>query len=165
VNGISKDVYQFDDFLAEVGTEQKGFAASIHEALLRDGYKCRIENKASGLFVSHSHPKTKRSITNLFFRKSGLFFRIYADNNDRYADLLNRMPADMEREIDKAPVCKRFIDPEDCNPKCIMGYDFSIRGKQYRKCRYVCFQFKVTAENMPFLSEFTKNEMENRNSI
>ena len=32
----------------------------------------------------------------------------------------------MKKEITKASVCKRLINPNDCNPKCAMGYDLKI---------------------------------------
>jgi len=99
---------------------------------------------------------------NFLFRKSGLFVRIYADNFSRYTDFLNCLPEKMEKEIAKASVCKRLIDPATCNPKCIMGYDFSIRDNRYQKCRYSCFQFAVNFESVPVLSEFIERERRER---
>jgi len=153
---------QFDDFLSEVAPDYREFVANAHELLLRDNYKLKIEAKASGLFVSYSHPKTKRSMLNFLFRKSGLFVRIYADNFSKYANFLNCLPEKMEKEIGKASVCKRLIDPATCNPKCIMGYDFSISDKRYQKCRYSCFQFAVNFESVPVLSEFIERERKER---
>ena len=153
---------QFDDFLSEVTPDYREFVANTHELLLRDNYRFKIESKASGLFVSYSHPKTKRSMLNFLFRKSGLFVRIYADIFSRYTDFLNSLPEKMEKEIGKASVCKRLIDPASCNPKCIMGYDFSIRDNRYQKCRYSCFQFAVNFESVPVLSEFIERERKER---
>jgi hypothetical protein len=160
---MSKEkTYQFEDFLSEVGVDNREFVANIHAMLAQDGYKCKIELKASGFFVSYSHPKTKRSMLNFLFRKNGLFTRIYADNVIRYADFLNRLPEKMEKEINKAPVCKRLINPEDCNLKCITGYDFSVKDNRYRKCRYQCFQFSVNPDSRPVLISFIEKERKER---
>jgi len=101
-------------------------------------------------------------MVNFLFRKNGFLVRIYADHLGKYADFLNSLPEKMEKEIKKAPVCKRLIDPEDCNPKCITGYDFLIRDSRYQRCRYCCFQFSVNPEMVPVLSEFIENERKER---
>jgi hypothetical protein len=69
----------------------------------------------------------------------------------------------MEKEIAKSSVCKRMINPEDCNPKCVMGYDFFIRKNNYKKCRYNCFQFEVNPENVQVLLDFIECERKERN--
>ena len=159
---MEKVKYQFEDFLSEVGADDREFVCKIHESLLHDDYRIKIECKASGLFVSYSHTKSKRSIVNFLFRKNGLFVRVYADHLGKYADFLNILPERMEKEIRKAPVCKRLINPEDCNPKCITGYDFSIRDSRYQRCRYMCFQFAIHREAIPVLSKFIENERKER---
>jgi len=159
---MEKIVYQFEDFLAKVKQDYKEFVTKIHEALVQDGYKVKIESKTSGFFVSYSHSKTKRVMLNFLFRKKGLLIRLYADNFNKYADFLNRLPEKMEREIEKASVCKRLINPEDCNPKCIMGYDFFIKENHHQKCRYSCFQFEINPESIPALSDFIENERKER---
>jgi len=155
---MEKQVFQFENFLADVPPDCKEFAAKIHESLLGDGYKCKIESKASGFFVSYSHPQTRRSLLNFLFRKQGLLLRLYADHAGQYADFLNGLPEEMEREIKKAPVCKRLLNPADCNPKCVAGYDFFVGENHYQKCRYGCFQFAVNARSIPVLTEFVELE-------
>ena len=157
--------YDFDNFLADVSPEYRGFAENIHGALLGEGYKCRVESKANGFLVSYSHPKTKRSILNFLFRKRGLYIRLYADNLVAYAGLLDRLPESMEKAIAKAPVCKRLIDPADCNSRCPMGYDFTIRGVRYQKCRYNCFLLEVAPESAPVLAELIEEERRGRGGL
>ena len=157
-----KITYQFDDFLATVDADNKDFVLKINEVLQNNNYKSKVENKASGFFVAYTHPKTKRNIMNFLFRKNGLLVRIYADNFNKYTDFLNLLPEEMEKEIAKSTICKRLINPNDCNPKCIMGYDFSIRNTNYKKCRYSCFQFAVNPSSMPVLSDFIENERKER---
>lgn len=159
---MEKAVYQFEDFLAEVKQDYEDFVTKIHEALVQDGYKVKIVSKVSGFLVSYSHSKTKRVILNFLFRRKGLLIRLYADNFNKYTDFLDRLPEKMEKEIEKAPVCKRLTNPEDCSPKCIMGYDFFIKDKHYQKCRYSCFQFEINPESIPVLSDFVENERKER---
>jgi hypothetical protein len=62
-----KERHLFEDFLAEVNAEQRVAVTNIHESMTGSGYKNKVEKKASGFLVSYTHPKTKRSILNLFF--------------------------------------------------------------------------------------------------
>jgi hypothetical protein len=161
---MAKNDHSFEDFLSEVAPQYKGFVKGIHDSLMKEGYKAKTELKASGFFVSYSHPKSKRSLLNFFFRKNGLKARIYADNHDEYKDILNDLPKSMVDEIEKAHVCKRLIDPNECSPTCAKGFDFFIKGVRYQKCRYGCFEFVVTEENVPVLSEFIEKECSLRRS-
>ena len=160
---MEKTVYKFEDFLTSVEPEHKYFFTKIHESLIQENYKTKIESKAAGLFISYAHPKTKRSILNFLSRKNGKLVRIYVDSCDKHADLLNALPEKMEKEIAKSGVCKRLTDPTTCNPKCMMGYDFSINGNHYKKCRYSCFTFLVDDESIPVITAFVENEMTGRN--
>jgi hypothetical protein len=155
---MEKTVFKFEDFISGVGSEYKDFVAGINNKLQSDGYKVKIESKASGFFISYSHPKTKRSILNFFHRKKGLYVRIYADGLSNYADILDALPDEMQMELAKAHVCKRLVNPDDCNPKCIMGYDFEMKGNRYQKCRYSCFQFAVDTGSIPAISDFIERE-------
>ena len=98
------------------------------------------------------------SLLNFLFRKKGLLVRVYADHHEQYADFFDLMPETMEKEIAKATPCKRLINPADCNPRCVLGFDFSVAGRRYQKCRYSCFQFVVTPESIPVISAFLDKE-------
>jgi hypothetical protein len=150
--------YQFEDFLADVNKEQKVEVIKIHESMTGSEYRNKVEKKASGFFVSYTHPKTKRSICNLFFRKEGLQIRIYAENHKQYADFIDNLPEDMEAQVAKAVNCKRFLTPPECSDTCSAGYDISIRGKRYQKCRYSCFHFKANTEGFPVITKFIELE-------
>ena len=149
---------QFDDFLLAVEPVHRDFVQSVHGVLQDADYKLKIEEKAAGNFAAYVHPKTKRSALNLFFRKKGLMVRIYPESLIAYADILNALPKAMADAIDKAPDCKRLLSPDDCNPKCATGYDFTVGGKRFRKCRFMCFQFSVTEESKPVLTAWIKRE-------
>jgi len=154
--------YRFEDFLTCVDPAFKKFAVGVHESLLRESYKIKIESRASGITVSYSHPKTRRGVLNFFFHKKKLLTRIYADNLARYNNFINRIPERMEKEISKATLCKRLVNQGECNPKCIKGYDFFIGNSRYQMCRYNCFEFEVNAESIPVLTEFIENERKER---
>ena len=159
---MSKTEYQFEDFLADVSDCYKAFVNKVHEKLLQDNYRIKIESKASGFLVSYVHPKMKRTILNFLFRKKGLLVRVYGDNCNKYCDVLNRLPESMVRQIDKSGVCKRLVDLESCNSRCATGYDFHIGKNHYQKCRYNCFCLDVDAESIPFLLELIERESKER---
>ena len=148
--------YQFSDFIKVVEPQDKEFVQNIHDNLIGDGYKTKIENKATGMFIAFSHPKTKRAFLNLFFRKTGLQARVYAEGHKSYLDFIGKSPEEIEQRIAKAKTC------DSCGPTCTKGYSFSIRGTDYFKCRYGCFHFEVTATNKPFIAELIKLEKATR---
>ncbi len=159
---MEKTEITFESFLLEVDKEYHDFVGKVNQILLDEGHKHKIELKASGYFVSYIHPKTKRSILNFLFRKKGLLIRIYADNCSKYPEFINTIPESMEKEIIKASVCKRLIDPQTCNPKCVTGYDFHIGNNRYQKCRNSSFQFEVNNNSIPILLDFIIHESKER---
>ena len=148
----------FDDFLLTVEDDNKAFALEINEKLIADNYKTKIELKANGYLVSYSHPKTRRSILNFVFRGNKLCVRMYADKFSKYESFINSLPEPIEKEIAKSAACKRLLNPGDCNPRCVAGYDIIINGNRYVKCRYDCFLLMITPENSDIIKEFIENE-------
>ena len=144
--------YKIDDFLKEVEPAHQAFARATHEMLTIGGYKIKMESKASGMFVSYSYPKTKRSLLNFLFRKSGLLVRLYPDNASTPFSMDN-LPASMEEELYKAPDCKM------CSEKCTKGNKFLLRGQTYDKCRYNSFMFVVTEESKPVITKWIETEV------
>jgi hypothetical protein len=65
----------------------------------------------------------------------------------------------MKQEIKKASICKRLVNPEDCNPRCVMGYTL-FDGARFQKCRYMAFQPTLSEENNPYIIQFLKNELD-----
>ena len=150
---------QFEDFLLQIPAHAQGFAEGVHARLTGMGYRCKIESKPSGVLVSYGHPKSRRVILNFLARKKGVFTRIYGDNHAAYADFLRALPQGMEGDIRRAANCKRLRNPEDCNSRCPMGYDFFVGDTHYQKCRYSCFQFLATPESIPVIGEFVEREL------
>jgi len=68
----------------------------------------------------------------------------------------------MVKAIDAALVCKRLLDPTACNSKCSAGYDFTVSGKRFQKCKNGCFVFFINNENNSYIKSFVENEMRAR---
>jgi len=156
------EAIKFEDFLMEVDSACLTIVLGLHEYLMEQECAVKIESAKSGYVVSYSHSKTKKVIANYVFRKKGLIIRIYGDHVSNYMDFVNTLPESMVREIEKAPVCKRLIDPTKCNSRCPMGYVFDLKGTEYKKCRYNSFMFLVNDESGPFIKTFLAHELAER---
>ena len=140
----------FNDFLKAVEPQHRQFAEGVHKELTAGGYKMKIESKASGLFITYKHPKTKRSLLNFLFRKSGLLVRLYPVSKTPAVPALT---AEMVKEVGKTRTC------DNCSEKCQKGYKFTIGGQAYDKCHYGAFLFAVTEESKPILTKWIHDEI------
>jgi hypothetical protein len=75
---------------------------------------------------------------------------------------MNTLPEEMIKAIGKSSVCKRMIDPNTCNSRCTMGYDFIIGSKRFQKCKNSSFMFLISDENNPYIKSFIENEVTER---
>ena len=150
---------KFADFLETVDNRYQNFVINTNDFLVLNNCKCEIKSAKSGFTVSYILSSNKRTLATFVFRKTGLKLRIYPEHLYQYADFLNTLPDKMKNEIQKASVCKRLINPDDCNPKCVMGYDFFIDGGHYKKCRYMAFMLTLTAESNPYIKTFLEKEL------
>ena len=155
---MDKNNIKFEDFLMDVYPAYHDFVNQTHDYLLENGCGIKLSVAKSGYLVSYTD-KNKRVIANFVFRKSGLVIRIYGDAVNQYNDFLETLPDEMVKAIGKAPVCKRLIDITKCNPKCRMGYQFTLHGVLQKKCQYNCFMFTVNFESIPFISDFLGREL------
>ena len=161
---MAKDEVSFEQFLTAVEHPYQGFISDLHNYLVDNDYKVKIELKSSGFFASYKHSKTKKSILNLLFRKKGLIARVYGENANKYLEFMDTLPEEMVKSIEKALVCKRLINPNDCNPKCSMGYDFSVNGSRFQKCKNSCFMFDINNKNNLYIMSFIENEIKARSA-
>ncbi len=159
---MSKEQIVFEDFLTNVSPVNLDFVNKTHDFLLQNGCTYKIEVAKSGHVVSYVLAKTKKVIVNYVFRKSGLIIRIYGDHINKYTDILTSLPENMAKTIEKAPVCKRLVDPTKCNSRCTMGYVFDLKGTTHQKCRYNSFMFEVKEENYEAIKSFLELELKNR---
>lgn len=143
---------QFNEFLNTVDSRYQLFVTKINDLLMLNKCKCNIKPAKNGFLVSYL--LNKKTVASFVARKSGMKLRIYPKSIVKHEDFLNSLPAKMKKEIKKASVCKRLIDPEACNPKCVMGYDFMMDNEHFQKCRYMAFTFTLSEESNPYIKTF-----------
>jgi len=160
---MAQEKLSFEQFLEAVDISQRAFIHDVHNYLTDNGCKEKVEEKKSGFFASYKHVKSKRAIVNFLFRKKGLIVRIYGENADKYLDFLNTLPGEMVQSIEGASICKQLVYGT-CSPKC-RGYDVTIKGNRFQRCRYGAFQFVVSNENNPYIKLFVENEVNERNAV
>ena len=151
---------KFSIFMETVDVRLRSFVSSIHAYLAENGCKCDIKLQKSGYVVSYIQNSSKRTLATFISRKTGMRLRIYPEHLQEYQTFLDTLPEKVKKEIKKASVCKRLIDPGACNPKCSMGYTFVLDGEQYQKCRYMAFQPALSEENVPYVMQFLQKELQ-----
>lgn len=152
------ETYTFEDFLATVEDQDQEFVRGVHRELAALGCRADVKAAKSGYVVSYM--VNKKTVANYVFRKKGLIMRIYANHISEYMDILDTLPDSMTETIRKAPVCKRLLNPEDCNQRCQMGYDFIMKGERFQKCRNGAFLFLLTEESKPFVESLVLHEVQ-----
>lgn len=149
----------FLEFLDMIENSNRAFVRDINQFLLDNGCTCDMKTAKSGFTVSYILKGTRKTLATFVCRKTGVKLRIYPQKLSQYASFLNTLPEKMKKEISKASVCRRLINPHDCNPKCVTGYDFFMDNAHHQKCRYMAFMPTVTEENNPFIKEFLEREL------
>lgn len=149
-----------EEFLNSLSETQRQPVKQLHDWLI--GHDCQIEIKTakSGYAVSYLTGSPKRTLANFVCRKTGIKMRLYPQALHTYEPFLDTLPEKLKKDIRKASVCKRMIDPDDCNPRCQTGYDFMMDGEHYQKCRYMAFMPTVTQESLPYLIDFLEHEFQ-----
>ena len=162
---MPKAKYQFEDFLIIIKDEYKSFVTTVHELMLQDGCRPKIEiTKSNGFQLAYFQPKVKSvagRILILYFHHEELTVRIHIENHTKYPKLLNDLPEQAVHQVDKASDCVKFANPEKCWQGC-KGYDFYIGEKHYQKCIVNCLQVKIDSESIPVLLELIKSESKAR---
>ena len=148
----------YDEFLETTGAS-RNLVEDINNFLLDSNCKREIKTAKSGFTVSYLFRDTKRTLATFVCRKTGIKIRIFPQHLNEYTGFLDTLPAKMKKEIAKASVCKRLVNPNDCNPKCVMGYDFIMDKERYQKCRYMAFMPSITEESTPYIKKFLQNEL------
>lgn len=148
---------EFAEFLSAAGKDS-ALIVEIDGFLAERGCLREISTAKSGYTVSYQLFGHK-TLATFVCRKTGVKLRIYPQNIKNYESFLDTVPDKMKKEIIKASVCKRLVNPAACNPKCVTGYDFVMDGERYQKCRYMAFMPSVTSETTPFILEFLEKEI------
>ena len=148
----------YDEFL-EITGSSRSYVEDINDFLLENDCKREIKTAKSGFTVSYLRKDSQKTLATFICRKTGIKIRIYPQRLPAYMAFLDTLPAKMKKEIAKASVCKRLVNPDDCNPKCVMGYDFIMDKERYQKCRYMAFTPSITEESIPYIKKFLQNEL------
>ena len=146
----------YDEFLETTGASRDR-VEEINDFLMDRSCKREIKTAKSGFTVSYLLQDSKKTLATFVCRKTGIKLRIFPQRLNEYMGFLDTLPAKMKKEIIKSSVCKRLINPNDCNPKCVMGYTFVMDKEYYQKCRYMAFMQTVTEESTHFIKEFLQN--------
>lgn len=150
---------QFEEFLSILNDREVPLAIPIDEMYLSGGSKRNIKESASGFTVSYLSGATKKTIANFVCRKTGLKIRITPEKPFDCGELLNDLPENMRTDMIRGNTCKRLLGENVCNPRCAMGYAFTLDGEYYSKCRAMAFMFSVTDENVKHITEFIKKSL------
>lgn len=153
---------KFPLFLETVDKRFQDFVKEINDYLAEQGCTCEIKTAKSGYVVSYILSAAKRTLATFVSRKTGMKLRIYPEHIHDYESFLDTLPEKMKKDIRKASACKRLLNPDDCNPKCVMGYSFEMEGQQYQKCRYMAFMPSLSEKNNPYIKQFLEKELLNR---
>lgn len=148
----------YDTFLESTGAS-RDFVEEINRLLLDSNCTREIKTAKSGFTVSYLMQDTKKTLATFVCRKTGIKIRIFPQRLPAYMEFLDTLPTKMKKEIAKASACKRLANPNDCNPKCVMGYDFMMDQEHYQKCRYMAFILSVTEESTPYIKKFLQYEL------
>lgn len=150
---------EFVEFLETLDGGNRDFVIDIDKFLLENGCKREIKIAKSGHLVSYIFKETKKTLVNFVCRKTGVKIRIYPVNVNKYEDFLDTLPAKMKKGIEKSSDCKRLLNPDACNPKCAMGYDFHMDSEHYQKCRNMAFMHDLNDENNAYIKTFLEKEI------
>jgi hypothetical protein len=159
---MSKNELQFDNYLSDINPEFETYVMQVYEKLTAHGCAVKLQEAKSGYVVSFLDPETKKTVANFISRKKGPIIRIYGDNAGKYMDVIASLPDNMLKDIEKAPVCRRLIDPAKCNSRCVMGNILTINGVEHKKCRINCFMFVMDAQNIPSILALLDSEISQR---
>ncbi len=146
----------FEEFLETVGENDRGFISGTHGFLLENGCDCVVKNAKMGIYVTYV--RQKRTLLNLVRRKSGIQARIYAAHAGEYGDFLDTLPEKVKNKTKKSNDCRKLIGTGD-DPRCTGGYEFTMDGEVYRKCRNNAFLIPLSEENYPFIKKFLEKEL------
>lgn len=152
--------YKFAAFIALIEECNRNFVMDINEYLIQNNCSCEIKDAKNGYTVSYTMNKNKKTLATFVLRKAGARLRLLPENINQYAEFLDTLPENMQKDIQKASVCKRLVNPDDCNSRCKMGYDFIMNQERYQKCRYMAFMPSLNSENNPYIKAFLEKELE-----
>lgn len=145
-------------FLNDIPAESQGFVLELDKFLTEKGSKRTIKNAKSGFVTSYSSPKSGKTLLNYVFRKTGVKMRIYAKNVGEYDDILSDFPDNMKKDIIKGGDCKK-LNGLNCSPTCGGGYEFTMDGVEYKKCKNMAFFHSLEEGNFDAIRKLIEAEI------
>jgi len=161
---MEKQALYFENYLADIDPGHVPYAEEIHDFLVGQGCALKFQAAKNGLVISYLPHGGSKVLANFVSRKKGPTIRIYADHLPAYSNKLDSLPDGMRKSIEKAPVCRRLIDPAKCNARCPMGYSFTMADTLHHKCRYNCFMFVMDDGSNSAIRELLSAELDSRRS-
>lgn len=148
----------FGEFLKTVEEGNRGFVSELNDFLLENGCECKIKTAKSGYVVSYLRGDNNKTLLNFVMRKSGTQARIYAAHSGEYGDFLDTLPEKVKSKTKKSVDCRKLTGAGD-DPHCTGGYEFTMDGEVYKKCRNNAFLIPLSEENNTFIREFLEREL------
>lgn len=148
----------FKEFIETVEESNRDFVSQLNDFLLENGCECKIKTAKSGFVVSYLRGDSKKTLLNFVMRKSGTQARIYAAHSGEYGEFLDSLPEKVKIKVKKSTDCRKLNGTGE-DPHCTGGYEFTMDGEVYRKCRNNAFLIPLSEENNGFIREFLEREL------
>lgn len=144
-----------EQFMLDVPLNLQEYILSLHKDMIDNDLKLEITQAAKSYVASYKDKKSKKTLFNLIFRKTGMQARIYTENIAQYLQLVNDMDSYIAKNLKDSTNCKQ------CSAKCTKGYSFFINGEPQFKCRYG-FILPLEDKALPYVLDIINAEIECR---
>lgn len=145
-------------FLNDIPSEDQGFVLELDKYLTSKGSKRTIKAAKSGFVTSYASPVTGKALLNYVFRKASVKMRIYAQSIGGHSEILSDIPEKMKADIKKSGDCKK-LNGLNCSPTCSGGYEFTMDGEKFKKCKNMAFFHSLTEENYDAITKLIRSEL------
>jgi len=128
---MSSQKLSISDFHAEAPQQYSNFILQAHELLTQHGYKSKVQSKKHGLSAQYNSPNTKGNALQFIIRDNALHLYLYNIFLYEFNGFLVNLPLVIIKEYDEYRNCT-----DSCIPVCEGDgrLNYTINGKQYRKC-------------------------------
>jgi len=138
-----KPVFVFDDAIKPFSAEIQEYLLKLNKRYMDSGCKYKTKDLCFRISFIYTH-KSRGTIGSISISPvNGCVIKINAENINDYTDMIEKFPPVIREAVENGYNCAKINDPEACNPRC-RGYEFSINGKEYLKCRHLNFYIPLT---------------------
>lgn len=133
-----KPIFIFEDAIRPFPVEMQEYLLKLHKRYIDSGCKYDTKDLCLRINFIYSH-KSRGTIGSINISPvSGCVIKINAENINDYTDIVEKFPSTIIEVIENGNNCAKKDNPDACNPKC-RGYEFSIKERQYFKCKHLNF--------------------------